>query len=348
MLERTPSESLLRALMRGTRRLPWTVRRLLAGPAPTNDRGVSLDRDLHWMLTLRRLTGKERAPTDIHVARAQLGASARIGAPSARDVARVEELELAGRPARVFWPAAARPPMMLALHGGCWTTGDLRSHESLWRRFSHALGWAVVALDYTLAPEGPFPAGLEDCLAAWRALQARAEDLGGDASRLFIGGDSAGGNLSAAVCLATRDAGERQPDLQVLIYPAVDLRCVAESHVRFGEGFFLSTEDLSWHLGHYAAPDPTAPLASPLLAPDHRGLAPAVVATAGFDPLRDEGEAYAQALEDAGVRVWRVDAPDMIHGFANMDGISAGADRALGRLIEVAGQAADALRPPVA
>ncbi|MEQ1572356.1 MAG: alpha/beta hydrolase, partial [Myxococcota bacterium] len=188
----------------------------------------------------------------------------------------------------------------------------------------------VVAVDYPLAPEHPFPQGLEAATATYGWVVANAARFEGDPARVAIGGDSAGGNLAAAVCLRLRDRGLAQPAFQLLLYPATDLRCVSASYHALGEGYLLTKDAIAWYLDHLGA-DPLDPRASVLLEPELRGLAPAIVTTAGFDPLRDDGEQYAARLRDAGVEVDELPFPSMVHGFYAMDGMIAGADAAIER-----------------
>lgn len=225
---------------------------------------------------------------------------------------------------RLFRPAGPLAetalPVLVYFHGGGWTIGDLDTHDVLCRQLAQASGAAVVSVDYRLGPEHRFPAAVDDCLAAVRWVRVQASALKLDASRLAVGGDSAGGNLAAVVCLALREAGEQQPAVQLLIYPATDMRAVAASHTTNGQGYLLTQDSIQYYRGHYIA-DPAQWAdwrASPLLAADHAGLAPALVLTAGFDPLRDEGRQYADALSRAGVKTQYVCFERQVHGFITM------------------------------
>jgi acetyl esterase len=298
-----------------------------------NDRGQRLDADTWWLIRLNARVNPPLMGGAPAAARRDLLRGTRVVEGRPWPVATEKRLVLGGRPARAWLPHGHRPPAMLYLHGGGWVVGDLRSHERLCRRLASEAGWLVVALDYRLAPEHAFPAGLDDVLAAWPDFLDGIEGLGGDPARVAIGGDSAGGNLAAAACLALRDAGGRGPDLQALIYPAVDLRRGAPSHRLFAEGFLLTKASMDAFKAAYA-PNILDPRASPALAASLAGLPPAIVHTAGFDPLRDEGEAYVAALREAGVAALHLDAADLVHGFANMDGALAAADRELTRLAE--------------
>jgi acetyl esterase len=227
-------------------------------------------------------------------------------------------------PLRVYRPAgvpATTPlPAYIYFHGGGWVIGDLESHDVLCRQLTAASGVSVIAVDYRLAPEHKFPAAVDDAWAATRWVAAHAAALGVDGGKLAVGGDSAGGNLAAVVALLARDAGGPALALQVLIYPVTDLGAEAPSYDDFGDGFSLTRESMRWFRAHYLAGkgDGDDWRASPLRAKSLAGLAPALIVTAGFDPLRDEGAAYAARLRDAGVLVDYVCFGGMIHGFAGM------------------------------
>ena len=211
-------------------------------------------------------------------------------------------------------------PVLLYLHGGGWTIGDLDTHDVLCRQLAREAGCAVVAVDYRMGPEHRFPAAVEDCVEAFRWVLAQAPDLHLDPRRTAVGGDSAGGNLAAALCLVQRDAGQPLPGFQLLIYPATDMRAVAPSHTTNGQGYMLTSDSIAWYRGNYIADAAqwTDWRASPLLAASHAGLPPALVLTAGFDPLRDEGLQYANALSAAGVPTQYVCFERQIHGFITM------------------------------
>ena len=224
---------------------------------------------------------------------------------------------------RTYRPDADGPvPTILYFHGGGFVVGDLDTQDDHARLICRDVVAVVVSVDYRLAPEHPFPAGLEDCLAATRWAAEHIDELGGDAARLAVSGDSAGGNLSAAVALAVKDTG---PTLagQLLLYPGVDFREDDDLHpsrIENGEGLFLTAEDMRWFRNHYLQDEmhATDPRASVLLAPDLTGLPPAVIGTGEYDPLRDEGEAYGKALEEAGVKVVVRRYDGLIHGFFGM------------------------------
>ena len=238
-------------------------------------------------------------------------------------------------PVRVYRPAgvgdAARLPALVFFHGGGWVIGDLDTHDTLCRQLTAGAGIVVVAVDYRLAPEAKFPAAADDAWAATRWVVTHADRLGVDARRIGVGGDSAGGNLAAVVSLLARDAGGPSIALQVLIYPVTDVSAESASYREFAEGYMLTRESMRWFIDHYLArPEDAADWrVSPSRAPSLAGLPPALVVTAGFDPLRDEGEAYAKALRAAGVSVDYVCYGGMVHGFAGMGRVLTTADRAV-------------------
>ena len=237
-------------------------------------------------------------------------------------------------PLRVYRPAGVPASTPLAVlvffHGGGWVIGDLETHDVLCRQLTAGSGVSVVSVDYRLAPEHKFPAAVDDAWAATRWVVAHAGELAVDASRLAVGGDSAGGNLAAVVALLARDKGAPAIAVQVLIYPVTDLVGETRSYRDFAEGYLLTREGMRWFIAHYLTAEAEAAdwRASPLRAQSLAGLRPALIVTAGFDPLRDEGEAYAERLRDAGVRVDSVCYGGMIHGFVPM-----------GRLLDTAGRA---------
>jgi acetyl esterase len=253
----------------------------------------------------------------------------------------VEDITVPGgdglRAARVYRPDVdGAVPTMVFFHGGGFVIGDIETHDDQARLICRDGAMVVVSVDYRLAPEHPFPAGFEDCLAATRWAADNIADLGGDASKLVVGGDSAGGNLSAAVALAARDGG---PALaaQFLIYPGVDFSPEADyaSRVENAEGYFLTAEDMLWFSDLYISPgsDIADARLSPILAASLAGAPPAVIGVAEFDPLRDEGLAYGKALADAGVAVTVHQYDGMIHGFFGFGQYSAAAAAAITDMI---------------
>ncbi len=222
-------------------------------------------------------------------------------------------------------------PVLVYFHGGGWTLGDLDTHDVLCRQLCAAAGVAVVSVDYRMGPEHRFPAAVDDCLAATRWVRQQAAEWGVDGSLLAVGGDSAGGNLAAVVALLMRDAGDAAPRFQLLIYPATDMRAVAPSHTSNGQGYLLTADSIAYYRGHYIADKSSWAdwRASPLLAPDLSNLPPALVLTAGYDPLRDEGRQYADALSAAGTPCQYVCFERQVHGFISMGKVIAEANTAV-------------------
>ena len=329
-------------VLRGALALPEPVQRVLAGRRVTLD-GQTLATDTQLMLrleTLVREPSTESLPVDEgrvllvkHTAMA--GRSQPIGA--------VRDLPVGDRRGRLFVPtrATGRGPLLVFFHGGGWVYGDLDSHDPTCRFLAEQSGVRVLSVDYRLAPEHPFPAAYDDAVAAYRWVTEHAAELGGDPARLAVGGDSAGGNLAALVALAA--AREGLPlAFQLLVYPGTDASQRYESKRLFGHDLYL-TEDfmdqvMDWYVPDRA--DRADPRVSPLLDDVPQGLAPAYVATAGFDPLRDEGEAYARKLADAGVEVELHRFADQIHGFLSIVGVGRSAKAASA---EVAARLASAL-----
>lgn len=228
--------------------------------------------------------------------------------------------------ARVYAPAGleAAAPGLVFFHGGGFVTCDLDTHDGLCRRLAALGRLRLVSVAYRLAPEHRFPAAVDDAVGAFRAVAADAASFGIDPARLGVGGDSAGGNLAAVVSLTLRHEA-RKPSLAVLLYPAVDARCTAKSHATMGERYFLTRSMVEWYYRQYLGDDPARrehPDVSPLRADDVRGHAPSLVYTAHFDPLRDEGVAYAARLREAGVAARHRSFDTMLHGFLLMGGVS--------------------------
>jgi acetyl esterase len=250
-------------------------------------------------------------------------------------------------PLRVYRPAGVadsrRLPVLVYFHGGGWVIGDLETHDVLCRQLTAEAGVSVIAVDYRVAPEHKFPAAVDDAWAATRWIAAHAADLGVDADRLAVGGDSAGGNLAAVVALLARDAGGPRIGLQILLYPVTDLASESQSYADLADGYMLTRDSMRWFRAQYLAKEEDAAdwRVSPLRAPSLAGLPPALVLTAGYDPLRDEGEAYARRLREAGVSVDAVSFGGMIHGFLPMGRLIDTAFRGIGL---IAGSLRQALR----
>jgi len=252
-------------------------------------------------------------------------------------LARIEDVRIPGPagpiPARLYAPRAGGAPLpcVAYFHGGGWVQGDLETHHGLCARLAQHADALVVGVDYRLAPEHKFPAAVEDCLAAYQWLRKHARELGGDPARVAVAGDSAGGNLSAVVSQLTAPSS---PTCQALIYPAVDFSYETESHRDMEHGHIIPRDRVLWYTEQYLRDeqDKADLRASPLRAPRLAGQPPTFIVTAGFDPLRDEGEAYARALRDAGVRVDYVCYGGMVHGFAPMGRLIDAGNRAVSHI----------------
>ena len=306
---------------------------------------AKLDPDLAKILPLLPL--RDAATLTPERARAELVALAesRKDVPMP-DVARAEDVTVAGAAgplaARLFATTRKPAPTVVYFHGGGWVAGDLVTHERQARTLAQELDGCVLSIDYRRPPEVPFPGAFEDCLAATKWAAANIGKLGDDAARLAVAGDSAGGNLAAAVAQASRDQGPGGgPRLaaQMLVYPAVDLTgnyAAAAENAKYpsrqenADGYFLTGDAMRFFAGHYLPrlTDSEDPRASPLRNRDLGGLPPAVVTTAEFDPLRDEGEAYGEALKRAGVEVAYFREAGMVHGYFGMGAASPAADAA--------------------
>jgi acetyl esterase len=241
------------------------------------------------------------------------------------DVAHVEDVSIPGPastiPARLYRPAGTGPfPLLVYFHGGGWVIGGIQSHDGLCRSLANAAACAVLSIDYRLAPEHKFPAPVDDCYAATAWAVSNAASLGADPARVAIGGDSAGGNLTAVVAQLARDRKSPPLRFQLLIYPATDAGYDTPSYRENATGYFLELDGMRWFYDHYlrSEADRADPRASPLRATDLRELPPALVITAEFDPLRDEGEHYAARLREADVPVTLTRYDGMIHGFFGM------------------------------
>lgn len=224
-------------------------------------------------------------------------------------------------PVRIYRPARdGVRPVLVYFHGGGWVLGSLKTHDGVCRALANAADCVIVSVDYRLAPECPYPAAPDDCYAATAWVAANAASIGADGARLAIGGDSAGGNLTAVVALMARDRGGPAIRFQLLVYPVTDFSFETASYRDNAEGYLLTTGDMRWFWNHYLRDEAAGAhgFASPLRAESLKGLPPALVITAEFDPLRDEGEAYARRLQEAGVPTTLSRYDGMIHGFFSM------------------------------
>lgn len=316
------------ALARAVFSLPDAAQRLLAGGGVVVRDGYTLDPQVQHMLAVSRRMGRGAfAGQSVEAARRDMDRDCRLMAPRSGPMEQVLELRFEGPggeiPARLFRPPGLgrTAPALVYFHGGGFVVGSVASHDGVCRLFAEQARCAVISVEYRLAPEHRFPAAPEDALAAFRGVVARAGELGIDPRRVAVGGDSAGGNLSAVVSLETRGEAAR-PAFQLLIYPAVDLTMSFPSIASLAEGFMLDRAKMDWFMSHYLRSDAdrTDPRASPWFVADVSGAPPAAVFTAGFDPLRDEGQAYARKLADAGVPTTHVCHGGMFHGFLSTSG----------------------------
>jgi acetyl esterase len=286
-------------------------------------------------------------------ARALFLAGREVLSPEPQRVAEIRDLAAARAgggavPLRLYRPlgamSASALPGLVFFHGGGWVIGDLETHDTMCRHLANASGCAVVSVDYRLAPEHKFPAAVEDCLLATEWVAENGAALGIDGTRLAVGGDSAGGNLATVVSLLARDRGMPPLRYQLLFYPPVDFAGGHESHARFAEGYLLTQATMRWFSEQYLrGPEDVANwCASPLHAADLAGLPPAFVLTAGFDPLCDEGAAYARRLHEHGVAVSHRHVSDQIHGFLLMGKIVRAASSELDRAAAALRAALDA------
>ena len=308
--------------------LPTPVLAALAGTPPLEADGLHPEA---WLLARLSQVGPGHTGDDVPVAeqRRRLALEARPLSIRPRLPLTATDHTIPGPagaiPARLYAPAAAPAPapLLVYYHGGGWVQGSIETHDAGCRLLAHLAGVRVLSVDYRLAPEHPYPAAVDDALAAYGWVAAHPERVGADPARLAVGGDSAGGNLAAIVAQAARDdAALADPAFQLLIYPACDLAEKAPSVRAFADGFLLTEEGMDWYMDKYV-PDRARraePRVSPLRAGDLAGLAPAFVATCVPDPLRDEGEAYATRLREAGVPV-ALQRFGQLHGFFNTTAI---------------------------
>ncbi|MCH9669640.1 MAG: alpha/beta hydrolase [Actinomycetia bacterium] len=311
--------------LRGLPHIPDRVKRLLLGGRSITLDGNTLDTTLQLMLAGQRALGLDGlvADEDHVAARARLeqlagGFKKYIAVPAVIDLA------VAGAvgpiPARHYRTDEPDAPLLVFFHGGGHVIGSIETHDDLCREICREGKIHVLSVAYRLAPEHKAPAGSQDAYAAYLWAREHAAELGADPQRVAVGGDSAGANLAAVVSMRARDEREMPPALQLLLYPVTDYLSQTRSKTLFARGFFLTKRDIDWFRERFlggASIDMADPRVSPLLADDLSGLAPALVVTAGFDPLRDEGRCYADSMRRAGVPVDYREYGSLVHGFAN-------------------------------
>ena len=300
---------------------------------------MPLDVHAAKVLEMIRLSGRPPYETLAPAEARQFSRNARaVLAPEPPEMGAVRDIKIGeggAIPARLYRPLGSAPnaalPALIYFHGGGWVIGDLDTHDVVCRQIANGSGGAVVSVDYRLAPEHKFPAAVEDAIAATAWIAAHGATLGIDTARLAVGGDSAGGNLAAVVALDARDRNGPKLFQQTLIYPATESTMSHPSHERFAEGLLLTRPTMKWFLGHYlrGAEDLADWRVSPLRATSLANLPPALVLTAGYDPLCDEGEDYAARLAAAGVPVTRVRVEGVIHGFLTMGKLIPAANEAV-------------------
>jgi acetyl esterase len=298
---------------------------------------AELDPKIRTLLDLMAQMGdpplSETTPQDLRERRAR--GRDLVNAPT-EPIAVVRNISVAGAagllPARLYdIEDGAERPTLVYFHGGGFVFGDLDSHDALCRRLANDGRMRVIAVDYRLAPEAPFPAAVDDALAAFAQIATNPDHFGVDPTRLAVGGDSAGANLAINVARAFALAGRTDVAFQLLIYPVTQQGSATPSRAKFADGYFLTREGIDWFQHHYLGDkfDPSDPRVSPLNADIPSGMAPALVITAGFDPLLDEGRAYADKLAAAGVPTAYVDYPSQVHGFFSFTAFSEDAGEAI-------------------
>jgi acetyl esterase len=310
----------IRPLLQGFLRLPGALLDTITRGLPAVGREL-ITPDQRVIATATSLPGAGRS---IETARREMDARASVAAvrPPEGSLSISEHSVEGGAGqlrARLYSPFAGGSGLLIWFHGGGWVTGSIESHDLSLRLLTVESGVSVLSVDYRLAPENPWPAAPDDALAAWRHIRGERDLFGASHGPLLVGGDSAGANLATVLCLDLKEAGETQPDGQVLVYPAVDLDGESSSYRSFASGFFLTEEKMEFFKDAYV-PDfgkRSLPRVSPVFAESLEGLAPAYICTAAADPLRDEGEAYGELLTRAGVPVEAERFP-LIHGWMNM------------------------------
>jgi len=329
----------------GVKVIPWVppgAARVLSGGRSVIIDGNTLDPTLQLMLSGMHAVGIDGLliDDDVALSRTYLREMV-VGMPGPQVHVTVNDISLPGPageiPARHYSPTSGEAADLLVFyHGGAWALGDLDTYDALCRLTCRDAGIHVLSIDYRLAPEHPAPAAIEDAYAAFAWAYEHGAELGATPGRVAVGGDSAGGNLAAVVCQLARDAGGPAPILQWLLYPRTDFSAQTRSLGLFARGFLLTKRDMDFFESQYlraSGLDKTDPRVSPALAESLSGLAPALIAVAGFDPLRDEGESYAAALRAAGTAVDLRAMGSLTHGFANLFPLGGGSATATTELI---------------
>jgi len=346
----TPRERLEAAFAIGLAKLPLPAQRLLGG-TPIEIEGMRLHPTSQLLVKLEKLAEipgyEELSPDD---AREQTAKQAQLLTGQKLPLARVEDLTIPGPagdiPARLYAraPQPGAGGLLVYYHGGGHVIGSLDTHDSACRFLAFHADVGVLSVDYRLAPEHVYPAAVDDSVAALGWASENAERLGFDPARIAVGGDSAGGNLAAVVAIAAKLGDAPLPAFQLLIYPVCDYVEKRESYATFADGFLLTAAEMDWFRDHYLPERDAAHewRASPLRAPDLAGLPPAYVLTAGFDPLRDEGEEYAELLRAAGVPTALRRHEGLLHSFVNQTAPHRGAHDAM---LEAAGALRFGLAP---
>jgi acetyl esterase len=329
----------------GLKVIPWVptrAKRLLSGGRAVTIDGNTLDPTLQLALAGLRTFGLNGLVLgqDAAASRAQMREMT-LGFAGPQIHVGVSEMSIPGPagpiPARHYRPATSDPaPLVVFYHGGGWAIGDLDTHDPLCRLTCRDAGVHVLSIDYRLAPEHPAPAAIDDAYAAFKWAYEHSAELGAIPGKVAVGGDSAGGNLAALVSQLARDEAGPQPVLQWLLYPRTDFTAQTRSLSLFASGFLLTRADIDWFTAQYldgSGIDPGDPRVSPLLADSLSGLPPALIATAGFDPLRDEGDSYAAALGAAGTHVDLRTLRSLTHGFASLFPLGGGSALATTELV---------------
>jgi acetyl esterase/lipase len=344
------AQSFPRFAVKAVMSLPTPVLRLMAGGGVVYQGGRTLDPHFQF------LTAAAKALPPVHTLSAQAGRAASAaglkGVAGKRESGvKVEDFAIDGPggslPLRSYRPVNQDPkaPVMVFAHFGGGVIGDLETCDAFCSIIARIARCAVVSVDYRLAPEHRWPAGLEDVLHAYRWTRDNAERFGAPAGHVAIGGDSMGGNFSAILAQEMKRSGEPQPAVQLLIYPAVDVSSETQSMLTYADAYPLSRPIMDWFMGHYMGPeaDPTNVRLSPIKEADLTGLAPAIVITAGFDPLVDQGECYAHRLKDAGVPVIYRCYDGLAHGFTAFTGAVPASDTACREIAGFVRQAYDGM-----